>query len=412
MVILQSIVFHTFPNQPSDRVIYPDMDGILAETTSSGASAASGSWTMLIVYFCLAILVSFACSIFEAVLLSVSQPFVATMKKSHPAMGNRWEQLKSHIDGPLTSILTLNTIAHTVGSIGVGKEVSGLARDSGYGGWIEGFTAALMTFAVLVLSEIIPKTLGAKHWRRLAPAVGIMLEKLTWLMTPVIWFIRLFGGSGHGEAEFSREELKVMADIGHKEGKLQEAESRILKNLLHMRDNQVGDVMTPRVVVFSVPENTTVGEFMQQHEQSPFSRIPLFRETPDHVTGFVLRDEVLLAASKDQDDMRLSELSRPIQSVPATLHLTGAFDQMVSDRHHIALVLDDYGGIAGLVTLEDIVETLLGLEIVDEADTKTDMREFARSQWEKRARKMGLSTEGTTHPEPTEAGHDRASEID
>jgi len=345
---------------------------------------------MLIIYFCAAILISFACSVFEAVLLSVSQPFVATMKKTAPATGKRWERLKLQVDGPLTSILTLNTIAHTVGSIGVGKEVAGLARDSAYASWINGITAALMTLAVLVLSEIVPKTLGAKHWRRLAPAVGIMLEKLTWSMTPAVWFVRIFGGSGHGEVEFSREELKVMAEIGHEKGKLQDTESRVLANLLRMRDNKVDDVMTPRVVVFSLPESMTVGQFLQHHERSPFSRIPIFHETPDHVTGFVLRDEILLAASKDQDDTKLSELVRPLYSVSKNLQLTGAFDQMLSNRYHIALVLDDYGGLAGLVTLEDIVETLLGLEIVDEADTKTDMREFARSQWAKRARKMGI----------------------
>lgn len=368
----------------------PHIDCLLAVATSSGGSAASGNWTMLIIFFCLAILISFACSIFEAVLLSVSQPFVATMKKTAPAVGKRWEQLKLHVDGPLTSILTLNTIAHTVGSIGVGKEVAGLAKDSGYAGWIEGLTAALMTFAVLVLSEIIPKTLGAKHWRKLAPVVGIMLEKLTWMMTPVVWFIRMFGGSGHGEVEFSREELKVMAEIGRKAGELHETESRVLANLLHMRDNEVGDVMTPRVVVFTLPESMTVGEFMQQHENSPFSRIPIFRDTPDDVSGFVLRDEILLAASKDLDDTKLSELVRPLYSVSEKLQLTRAFDQMLSSRYHLALVVDDYGGLAGLVTLEDIVETLLGLEIVDEADTKTDMREFARSQWAERARKMGI----------------------
>lgn len=391
-------------------VCHWDTAYLLAVVTPSG-TATSGSWTMLVVYFCLAILVSFACSIFEAVLLSVSQPFIATMKKMEPLVGARWEKLKTQIDGPLTSILTLNTIAHTVGSIGVGKEVSGLARDSGYGGLIEGLTAALMTFAVLVLSEIIPKTLGAKYWRRLAPVVGNLLEKLTWLMTPVVWFVRLFGGSGHGEAEFSREELKVMADIGQKAGKLQEGESRILKNLLHMRDNQVGDVMTPRVVVFSLPVETTVGEFMQQHEASPFSRIPLYQEKPDHVTGFVLRDDLLLAAAKTQQDRPLSDFTRPIVSVSESLRLTAAFDRMITNRDHIALVIDEYGGLAGLVTLEDFVETLLGLEIVDEADTKTDMQEFARSQWHKRAKKMGLSVElqpplGTgehaPHPEANE----------
>lgn len=367
---------------------------------------------MLVIYFCLAILVSFACSIFEAVLLSVSQPFIATLKKSQPAMGMRWEALKTQIDGPLTSILTLNTIAHTVGSIGVGKEVAGLARNSGFGGLINGLAAALMTFAVLVLSEIIPKTLGARKWRTLAPTVGVLLEKLSWLMTPVVWFIRLFGGAGHGEAEFSREELKVMADIGRKAGKLQLGESRILKNLLHMRDNTVGDVMTPRVVVFSLPDQTTVGEFMKQLEAPPFSRIPLYQRGPDDVTTFALRDDVLLAAAKGQTEAALSELSRPIHTVPETLRLTVAFDQMVADRYHIALVVDEYGGLAGIVTLEDIVETLLGLEIVDEADTKTDMQEFARSQWEKRARKMGLSIEAQSSPDVGESVPEAAPEDD
>lgn len=354
---------------------------------------------MLIVYFCLAILVSFACSIFEAVLLSVSQPFIATKKISHPVVGQRWEILKTQIDGPLTSILTLNTIAHTVGSIGVGKEVSGLARDSGYGGWIEGLTAALMTLAVLVLSEIIPKTLGAKYWRALAPTVGMSLEKLTWLMTPVIWFMRLFGGSSHEQVEFSREELKVMADIGRKQGKLKEGESRIVKNLLRMREIQVEDVMTPRVVVFSLPEEFTVDEFMKQHEASPFTRIPLYSGTSDHVSGFARRDDLLLAAAKGQGDAKLSEFSRPIQSVPEKSKLSVAFDQMATNQHHIALVVDEYGGPAGLVTLEDIVETLLGLEIVDESDTKTDMQEFARSQWAKRAKNMGLSIDFLSAPD-------------
>ncbi|HBE70181.1 MAG TPA: hemolysin [Planctomycetaceae bacterium] len=374
-----------------------DFSSIVAIVPSSGGSGG-GSWTMLIVYFCLAILVSFACSIFEAVLLSVSQPFIATLKKMQPATGNRWDKLKTQIDGPLTSILTLNTIAHTVGSIGVGKEVSGLTRGSSYGGWIDGLTAALMTFAVLVLSEIIPKTLGAKYWRRLAPIVGLLLEKLTWLMTPVIWFIRLFGGSGHGEAEFSREELKVMADIGHKKGKLQEGESRILKNLLQMRDIEARDVMTPRVVVFSIPQETKVADFMQQYEDCPFSRIPLYRDTPDQVAGFALRDDILLAAAKERVSDSLSEYSRPIHTVSESMPLTKVFDQMVTNRYHIALVVDSYGGLAGLVTLEDIVETLLGLEIVDEADTKADMQQFARSQWEKRAKKLGLSIENLGLP--------------
>lgn len=354
---------------------------------------------MLAIYLCLAILVSFACSIFEAVLLSVSQPFIATLRKSSPEMGQRWDMLKTQIDGPLTSILTLNTVAHTVGSIGVGKEVAGLADQSGYSGLINGLAAALMTLAVLVLSEIIPKTLGARYWRKLAPAVGILLEKLTWLMTPFVWLIRVFGGSGHGEAEFSREELRVMADIGFRKGKLEEGESRILKNLLYMRNNQTQDVMTPRVVVFSLDEETSVADFITQHHACPFSRIPLFRDKPDNVTGFVLRNDLLLAAAKDQDNHSLAEYSRPIPSIPESMRLTEAFDRMIADRYHVAIVVDSYGGLAGLITLEDIVETLLGLEIVDESDTREDMQQFARSRWEKRAKEIGIAIDSNSKPD-------------
>jgi len=211
------------------------------------------------------------------------------------------------------------------------------------------------------------------------------------LMTPFIWFIRIFGGSGHDEVEFSREELRVMADIGVRKGKLQEGESRILKNLLYMREIQARDVMTPRVVVFSLAEETRVTDFMTQHHACPFSRIPLFRGNPDNVTGFVLRNDLLLAAARDQDDDRLSEYSRSIHSIPESMRLTAAFDRMISNRYHIAVVVDGYGGLAGLITLEDIVETLLGLEIVDEADTREDMQQFARSRWEERAKEMGIT---------------------
>ena len=377
-----------------------DLCSHLAVGTTGGTSAGSGSWTMLAIYFCIAILVSFACSIFEAVLLSVSQPFIATQKKASPETGRRWETLRAQIDGPLTSILTLNTIAHTVGSIGVGKEVAGLASDSSHSGWINGLAAALMTLAVLVLSEIIPKTLGARYWRKFAPVVGILLEKLTWLMTPFVWFIRVFGGSGHDEVEFSREELKVMADIGVRKGKLQEGESRILKNLLYMRDIQARDVMTPRVVVFSLAEETLIADFMTHHHARPFSRIPVFRGTSDNVTGFVLRGDLLLAAARDKDNHSLTEYSRPIHSIPESTRLTEAFAQMIASQYHLATVVDDYGGLAGLITLEDIVETLLGLEIVDESDTREDMQQFARSRWEERAKKMGITIETNAPSDP------------
>ena len=227
---------------------------ILAAAPPGGEIPTSGSWTLLITFFCLSIFVSFACSIFEAVLLSVTQPYVANLKKTKAEAGARLQKLKDHIDAPLTSILTLNTVAHTVGAIGVGNQAGGVAAQH-FPESVSLFVnivTAITTVAVLILSEIIPKTVGATHWRKLAPAVGLMLEKLTWAMTPVVWLNRLFGKGGHGKAEFSREELEVMAEMGRKAGKLREDESRILTNLLQLpreqgprRDDAAGGGVLP-----------------------------------------------------------------------------------------------------------------------------------------------------------------------
>lgn len=351
---------------------------------------AIGSLTTLIIYFCLAIGVSFFCSVWEAVILSVTTPYVANLKNKRPKVGRRLEELKTHIGRPLTSILTLNTIAHTVGAMGVASQVSAL----GGGKW-DAAAGALMTFAILILSEIIPKNLGARHWRTWAPWVSLCLQILAKIMTPVVWFIELFSKGHHSEAAFSREELKVMAEVGMRQGKLHEDESRILENLLTLGEISVKEVMTPRVVVFALPEETTVQVYLDRHNSSPFSRIPLYSENRDDIKGFVLKHDILLAAARDQFDVTLKELVREIAAIPQITKLTDAFQHLVANRHHVAIVLDEYGGMAGLVTMEDVVETLLGLEIVDEADTREDMQEFARNLWKTRAKKMGLEMDPT-----------------
>ncbi len=363
------------------------------------SDSPQGSWTILVVAFCLAIGVSFFCSVWEAVLLSVSRPYIANLKKNRPKKGALLEKMKEQISRPLTAILTLNTIAHTVGAMGVGAQVKAL---SGGGMW-EAAAGALMTLAVLILSEIIPKNLGARHWRAWGPWVAVALGWLTRLMTPVIWFIELFSKGGHHGETFSREELEVMAELGRREGKLQEDESRILRNLLQMPDYRVRDVMTPRVVVFSQQQDTTVGDFMKEHGETPFSRIPVYAENLDDVEGFVLKNDVLLAAAKDEDEMKLKDLARPAPALPASMDLATAFEKMMANRDHVGFVLDEFGGLEGLVTVEDVVETLLGLEIVDEADTKEDMQEFARTLWKKRARRMGieLNEESELKPQPS-----------
>ncbi|MDQ8191249.1 hemolysin family protein [Roseibacillus persicicus] len=363
---------------------------------------ATGSWTVLIIYFSLAIGVSFFCSVWEAVILSISTPYVANLKKKQPKVGARIENLKQRIGRPLTSILTLNTISHTVGAMGVAAQVSAL----GGGKW-DAVAGALMTLAILIASEIIPKNLGAHYWRAWAPWVSFCLEWLTRLMTPVVWFIELFSKGHHDEATFSRDELKVMAELGTRQGKLKEGESRILDNLLRLGEISVREVMTPRIVVFALPENTMIQHYLDHHNESPFSRIPVYNKNRDDVTGFVLKHDILLAAARDQFDLPLSDLKREIPALPEDTKLTDAFEFLVADRNHLATVLDEYGGLSGLVTMEDVVETLLGLEIVDEVDTRDDMQEFARKLWKTRAQKMGLELdEPKTEELATETGPD------
>lgn len=368
----------------------PTVDSLIAATASVSATSAgvSGSWTLLVSYFFVAIGVSFFCSVWEAVLLSVTTPYVADLKNKRPAIGRTLEDLKSRINRPLTSILTLNTIAHTVGAMGVAAQVTAL----GGGKW-DALAGALMTLAILIASEIIPKNLGARHWRAWAPWVSVTLKYLAKIMTPIIWFIELFSKGHQGEGAFNRDELKVMAEMGRRQGQLDENESRILDNLLQLREISVREVMTPRPVVFALPATMTVDQYVAEHENSPFSRVPVFIKNHDDIDGFVLVRDILLCAARGQTEQTLADLKRDLAVIPDSAPLPAAFQELVAKRDHIALVVGEFGGTAGIVTMEDVVETLLGLEIVDEADTREDMQAFARALWEKRAAAMRLKTE-------------------
>jgi len=278
--------------------------------------------------------------------------------------------------------------------MGVAAQVSAL----GGGKW-DALAGGLMTFAILIASEIVPKNLGARYWRPWAPWVGVCLYWLTRLMTPIVWFIEIFSKGGHSEATFSRGELKVMAELGTRQGKLKEDEFQILANLLRLGEIEVREIMTPRVVVFALAGTITVREYLDSHGTSPFSRIPIFGENRDDIKGFTLKHDILLAAAQDKFDMEIGNLSREIAVMSQITKLTDAFEQLIANRDHIALVLDEYGGMSGLVTMEDVVETLLGLEIVDEADTREDMQEFARRRWKDRASKMGIEINEALKPD-------------
>ena len=343
---------------------------------------------LLITFVLVALVFSFLCSIAEAVLLSVSMPYVALLEKNGKASGPLLRSLKTDISKPLSAILTLNTIAHTIGAAGAGAQVAIV-----FGNAYLGVASVILTLLILFLSEIIPKTLGAQHWRRLAPATAYGLKFLIWVLYP---FVLLTGKMTKGLANgptlngFSRQEFAAMAELSAEEGQLKNRESEVLKNLLLLRETRARDAMTPRPVVFSLPESTTVGSFFAAHESVRFSRIPLYRDDPDQLDGFVLRSDLLLAHAKAEVDTPLERFKRPLPVVPESLSLAEALNQVLRVRAHIVQIVDEYGSLAGILTLEDIIETMLGLEIVDEGDEAVDMQEHARRLWQLRAREMVL----------------------
>ena len=346
---------------------------------------------LLVLYVALAIGVSFLCSMMEAVLLSVTPSYVAALERKGSAVGERIHEFKENVDRPLAAILSLNTIAHTVGAAGVGAQAAIV-----FGEAYTGIIAAILTLLILVLSEIIPKTLGAVYWRTLTPSVVRMLTATIIAMWPLV---KLSQGITHllsqeeEETAFSREEFTAMAELGEEEGVFEEKESRILRNLFRFNSLRVKDVMTPRTVIFDLPENTTIGEVVEEHDEFRFSRIPVYDDDPDDITGYVLKDEMLLRAAQEEFDVTLEEMARDILVVHETLPLPDLLERLLDRLEHIALVVDEYGGVAGVVTMEDVVETLLGLEIVDEADSVEDMQALARKQWFKRARELGMVSE-------------------
>lgn len=347
---------------------------------------------LLITYALLALGVSFLCSLLEAVLLSITPSFVAARASEGTRMGRRLRTLKHDVDRPLAAILSLNTIAHTVGAAGVGAQAAHV-----WGSAAVGLASAALTLLILVLSEIIPKTLGALYWRQLAGFATRTLTVMIWALWPLVRLsqsvTRAIAKDRAEPGGVEREEIRALAEIGAEEGALEPRESAILRNLFRLRSLRTEDIMTPRTVMRALPEDTPVSHVLEDGSTLQFSRIPVYEHHQDHVTGFVLKDEVLLSAARDEHDRRLGTLRREIVAVPETLPLPLLFSRLVEKSEHIALVLDEYGGTAGIVTMEDVVETLLGMEIVDELDSVEDMQALARQQWYRRARRLGLITD-------------------
>lgn len=348
---------------------------------------------LLIVYVLIALGFSFLCSIAESVILSVSKPYISLLEREGNGAGAVLRKLKDDINAPLAAILTLNTVAHTAGAAGAGAQAAAV-----FGSQYVGVISAILTLLILVFSEIIPKTLGAVYWRQLAPATGYTVRFMVWVLYPFVkmseWLTR---GLSHGPTltGFSREEFAVMAELGRAEGQLEERESNILRNLFFtLRDQSVREVMTPRTVVYSLSQDDTVADTYEDVEKSRFSRIPIYeRRDPDCVVGFVLKQELLLAQAKGGGGDKLSKFRRDMLMLPETATIYQAFQKMLARRVQISAVLDEYGSLEGLVTLEDLLETLLGEEIVDEADKTPDRQQLAKRLWRWRSKRYGLKVD-------------------
>jgi CBS domain containing-hemolysin-like protein len=278
---------------------------------------------------------------------------------------------------PLTAILTLNTIAHTMGAAGVGSEVQSLWGESA-------LTAAsiVLTIAVLFLSEIIPKTLGTAYWKKLSPLTGkilnILIKLLVFLIIPIQALKSILPKGDH--ALVTRDDVAALADLGSEEGIIEEDEEKVIRNLLKLREIKVVDIMTPRVVMTAFKSSSTVKQVLNEHDIIRVSRIPVYDDTIDDATGIVMRSEILMAASRDEWDLPMRDFKKPVIILPASANVDEVLEMFLEERQQFALVQDEFGGTAGVVTMEDVLETLLGEEIVDELDEVDDMRELAREQ--------------------------------
>lgn len=368
---------------------------------------------LLVFYAVISIFFSFLCSILEAVLLSITPTFLNLKKKEGKSYADNLEVLKKDVDRPLIAILTLNTIAHTVGAILVGVQAK-VAYAKLYGTYrrsilgveftediMVGVVSTIMTILILVASEIIPKTIGATYWKQLAnftsTALNILIFPLKW--SGILWILqlttKLIGGKGHGSV-LSREGFAAMAEIAHEEGVFEESESKVIKNLLNFKDVQAKDVMTPRTVMKTENETTTVETFFNANSNIRFSRIPIYTDDSDNIIGLVLKDDVFKEMAFGNGNKLLSELKRNIIIVNRSLPIPKLFEQLVESRNHMALVVDEYGSVSGLVTMEDVIETLLGLEIMDESDNVSDLQLLARKSWETRAKRLGIINKENT----------------
>ena len=359
------------------------MAGIPLLAAGTGAAGA-GEWSALLIYVVIALGVSFLCSIWEAAMLSTPVSHIELLVLDGSRAGAIMQRLRQNVEHPITAILTLNTIAHTVGAAGAGAEATAI-----FGSEFFGIISAVLTLLILVFSEIIPKTLGAVYAKQLTPFTAYSLHMLLFVFAPAVRVFEFVTRAMRPSEEaptVTRSELQVMAKISAEEGGIRERENRVVSNLLQLADVQVETIMTPRTVVLMIQDTQTVGDVLEQHKILPYSRIPLYGESADDVNGYVLRHEIYKCAAADEHHVQMRDIALELNVVPETISVAQVLDQFIVEQDHIFLVIDEYGGTAGLITMEDAVETLLGIEILDESDPVADLRQLAQRRYQAQLR--------------------------
>ena len=336
--------------------------------------------TLLIIYLSIAILISFLCSVLEAVLLSSTNSYIESLpKESNEEAVSMLKKLKSNIDKPISSILTVNTFAHTMGAAGVGAQAQVLFGEE----W-QAAIAFVVTLLILYFSEIIPKTVGALYWKKLLVPAAYIIDFLVTITTPFTWISSLLTNmiskNKKHHNNFSRDEIMAVVAMGEREGAILSKESDLIENLLKLKNIKAKDIMTPRSVVFALPSSTTIEDAIEDDRMYIHSRIPIFGETLDDVVGVVFNQRILEESIEDHDTVTLESISHEVHMVSENLPVPNLIDQFVKRKTHLFIVFDSYGQTAGVVTLEDAIETLLGVEIVDEMDEVEDMQIFAKDR--------------------------------
>lgn len=343
---------------------------------------------LLLFYLFLALFVSFLCSVMESVLFSTPISFLIVKEEGGHKSATTFIKLKKNIERPLSAILSLNTVAHTIGAAGVGAQATKM-----FGELYFGVISAVLTLLILVFSEIIPKTIGARYWRKLALVSGIIINMMVIITFPLVimanYITKLFSGNTN-ELSVNREEISAMVKLGTKEGVFNEKENKIIQNLIRLKAVKVTEIMTPRVVVTVANENMSLKEFLVQKEFLYYSRIPVYSKNHENITGYVFRQTVFEKLAEKKTNLKLRNICREIVIVPEFQTLFSLWEILLEKKEHIALIVDEYGGMDGIVTMEDIIETLLGFEIVDERDRITDMQQFARERWNDRKAKYNI----------------------